>query len=88
MAQQTISKMETVQTAVEWLVEELYNEMKYGRDLTKNDRKVLDEIIQQAKAMEKEQIKTSFFEGTCDWTKPYLENMQKAEKYYELTFNK
>lgn len=44
------------QTAVEWLVEELYNEMKYGRDLTKNDRKVLDEIIQQAKDIENKQI--------------------------------
>ena len=54
------------QTAVEWLVEELYNEMGYGRDLTKSDRKVLDEIIQQAKQMEADQSDRDYNQGFSD----------------------
>ena len=61
------------QTAVEWLIEELHNEMGYGRDLTKSDRKVLDEIIQQAKQMEADQSKAN-----CD-----IARMQGWSKGYE-----
>lgn len=54
------------QTAIEWLIEELHNEMGYGRDLTKSDRKVLDEIIQQAKVMEADQSDRDYNQGFSD----------------------
>lgn len=67
------------QTAVDWLHYKWSNckEWKWEE---------IEQWFEQAKAIEKEQIKTAFFEGTCDWRKPYLENMQKAEKYYNVTY--
>ena len=44
------------QTAVEWLVEQLENH----NGVTRNE---FDNVIQQAKAMEKEQIGKAFFQG-------------------------
>ncbi len=87
----TIFKIETTQnmaqvTAVEWLIESLLS--IYTNEGLSYNQKAVDAklVIDKAKAMEKEQIKTAFFEGTCDWRKPYLENMQKAEKYYNVTY--
>lgn len=46
------------QTAVEWLAKELYEKFEM-----KGDGKVFDELLNQAKAMEKDQIKSSFNKG-------------------------
>ena len=69
---QDISKMETTQTAVEWLVKELNLE---GYDYT----------ISQAKAMEKEQIMKAVYDGMGTNFDP---NMGRAEQYYNETYNK
>ena len=77
MAQQTaVSKMETTQTAVEWLINE-------WPILESN---IPPRIIEQAKAMEKEQIKDAVIYGldedghTGDW------KISVAQKYYNKTF--
>lgn len=69
-------------TAVQWLIEQVKS--KEWQDMFIWHK---EEAFEQAKAMEKKQIKTAYFEGTCDWSKPYLENMEKAEKYYNVTYN-
>jgi hypothetical protein len=63
------------QTAVEWLVEQLME-----RDFIKKNF----EIIEQAKAMEKEQIKDAFKHGEI----PPLFDILSAEQYYNETYNK
>lgn len=76
MAQQTISKMETVQTAVEWLVKELKLE---GYDYT----------VEQAKAMEKEQIMNAYGTGVVAGaiTDEFYENSYEvSEQYYNETY--
>jgi hypothetical protein len=64
------------QTAVEWL----YNE------LTKvwYDVKSSQELLEQAKAMEKEQIRMAFTDGKLDGKFKDL----KSEQYYNETYNK
>ena len=59
------------QTAVEWLVEKLDQNFDY----------VADTIIEQAKAMEKEQIKDAWDNGCED--DGIIDN---AEQYYNETF--
>jgi hypothetical protein len=65
------------QTAVEWLEEQ----MKTWSDLPRWQR---DEIIQQAKQMEKEQIIDAYWNGTIDLKKN--EALKIAEQYYNETF--
>jgi hypothetical protein len=61
------------QTAVEWLV----SQQKHGKFF-------YDEIIEQAKEMEKEQIINAYWEG---FPKPYSQEMiTEAEQYYNETF--
>jgi len=60
------------QTAVEWLEQQLFN--KRGK-FTKGD-------IDQAKAMEKEQIVNAY--NDCEWTGDH----EDGEQYYNETFNK
>ena len=73
MAQQTdISKMERTQTAVDWLVKELELE---GYDYT----------IQKAKALEKEQIKDAYWNGTIDISKEQA--LIEAEDFYNSYYN-
>jgi hypothetical protein len=67
------------QTAVEWLVEE-FKEKLTGNNLP---NWVLD-VIQQAKAMEKEQISIAYKEG---WNCPHGEGFpETGEQYYNETF--
>ena len=79
--------MEVKQTAVEWLVEQLeimeskaYNNMiqiEMGRDNYK-------EIIEQAKEMEKEQIRNAYYTGVDD----VEDNIDReAEQYYKETYD-
>jgi hypothetical protein len=59
------------QTAVEWF---------YQRILAED----IKEVFEQAKAMEKEQIKMAFVDGKLDGKFEYLE----SEQYYKETYNK
>jgi hypothetical protein len=72
-------------TAVEWLIDRLldgslrFEETDMGFLISINN----DEI-EQAKAMEKEQIKMAFIDGKLDGKFEYLE----SEQYYNETYNK
>ena len=73
---QAISKMETTQTAVEWLIQELELE---GYPF----------IIKLAKAMEKEQIVKALERGFDEGCKfPEDITLNNAEQYYNETYNK
>ena len=69
------------QTAVEWLVEE-FKEKLTGNNLP---NWVLD-VIQQAKAMEKEQIKDAFVECWKENTPDGYECKLSAEEYCAKTY--
>ena len=74
------------QTAVQWLVEKL---MK--GDFVNNP----DELIEQAKAIEKEQIMDAFEQQVTQWTPEILEDgtlrvsniLRSAEQYYNETYD-
>jgi len=63
------------QTAVEWLVDNLHylHSTKW------------DDIVEQAKEMEKEQIKNAWIDDRFPLDKEWVK--QCAEKYYNETFN-
>lgn len=65
------------QTAVEWLMDKLPT-------IDKNDP-YYENIIQQAKAMEKQQIMKAVYDGMKSNFDP---NMGRAEQYYNETYNK
>ena len=67
---------ETKQTAVEWLLDRIEDV-----DLTE---KLWENVKQQAKEMEKEQIKNAFAKGNCLYGYETNEAMQKI--YYEKTY--
>lgn len=69
--------METTQTAVDWLVDKLMQ----GEFINNPD-----ELIQQALAMEKEQIIDAFYEGMQANT--FDSNKGRALMYYNKTYNK
>jgi len=64
--------METKQTAVEWLAEQLMHP------------KIHNPYIEQAKAMEKQQIEKAFYDGDCNGTFETI----NASKYYNETYGK
>ena len=66
------------QTAVEWLVDRLPT-------IDKNDP-YYEDIIQQAKAMEKEQIVDAFVECWKENMPEGYECKQSAEQYYNETY--
>ena len=73
------------QTAVEWLVDYLTNikELYFIRqDLNINEQNILNDIIEQAKEIEKEQIMKAFKHGELP---PLFDNLS-AEQYYNETF--
>jgi hypothetical protein len=74
---QDISKMEKTQTAVEYLLEKLYNDYRFEFSGT---------IVDKAKAMEKEQLKDAYWNGTIDITKE--EALSNAEDFYNEWYNK
>ena len=64
------------QTAVEWLYENIL--------LTPLDIRSINECLEQAKEMEKEQIINAYWDG---YIKPYSQEMiTEAEQYYNETF--
>jgi hypothetical protein len=72
------------QTAVEWLVEQIS-----GLD-TGISYHYFKEKVEQAKAMEREQIKSAFTKGDLfaeDYFYPEKPNVDCSENYYNETFN-
>jgi hypothetical protein len=76
--------MENKQTAVEWLVEKLTNRQNGVFDGF--PIMSLDEIYEQAKAMEKEQIIDSFRNGLDDFYDKDTFYYENGEKYYNETY--
>jgi len=77
------------QTAVEWLVDYLNNikELPFIRqNLNINEQNILNDIIQQAKEMEKEQMIKFADEYECECTHPYKGRVMSVEQYYNETF--
>jgi len=69
-------------TAVEWLVEQLAPSVSL-------QQKYIDELLEQAKEMGKEQIIESYCQGCFDISKD--ENIfprETSEQYYNETYNK
>jgi hypothetical protein len=62
------------QTAVEWLIEKLDQNFDY----------VADTLIEQAKQMEKEQIKQAYNDGKAAVIN--IKNNMSLEEYYDKTF--
>ena len=72
------------QTAVEWLVEQIENDSDtifYDRNLHP-----FEKYVDQAKAMEKEQIKDAHLIGLI--TSMEMEATKQAEHYYQKTYGK
>ena len=70
------------QSSIEWVVDQLIEKdllMIYGKPLEDND---LIEILNQAKAMHKEEIETTYEEGMFH----HIYGMTPKE-YYDETFN-
>jgi hypothetical protein len=69
--------METKQTAVDWMEEQIRLKMM--------GLSTIENIFQQAKAMEKEQIKDAFTDG-CIGELYELNAYYTSEKYYNNTY--
>jgi hypothetical protein len=68
-------------TAVEW-----FNQQLVDRQNGKGDSRSWNEILQQAKAMEKEQIKEAYWNGTTDMEKE--DALLMAEDYFNEYYKK
>jgi hypothetical protein len=68
------------QTAVNFLIEQMF--VKSGIEVTKDNNPDLFDLFDQAKEMEKEQIKEAFKHGELP---PWFVNFD-AEQYYTQTF--
>lgn len=79
----TVSKMETTQTAVEWLIKQV-NHQFWGNVMID----IPKEVIVQAKAMEKEQIINAWRNGDNDSMYSPQELDQQAEQYYNETYER
>ena len=77
------------QTAVEWLIDYLKNikALPFIRqNLNINEQNILNDIIEQAKEMEKQQIMDSFVECWKANVPDGIECKLDAEQYYNETF--
>jgi len=68
-------------TAVEWLEDELKANLK--KVILEGDSELMESLFEQAKEMEKEQIKDAYYKGGDDLTKMHF---IESEQYYKLTF--
>jgi hypothetical protein len=68
------------QTAVEWLANELYEKFEM-----RGDGLLYDDILKQAKEMEKQQIIDAYASGYIDGV---AQNKITAEQYYNETYKK
>jgi hypothetical protein len=73
------------ETAVEWLVEQMEKD-SYQILFGKLNASI--ETIEQAKAMEKEQIMKSYAEGCADSILDESTDKIRSEQYYKETYNK
>jgi hypothetical protein len=73
------------QTAVEWLVRELNQELNYI-PIVQWDR--IRDIVQRAKAMEKEQIVNAYSMGLSDEGIKSIHTKANAEEFYDETYGK
>jgi len=73
-------------TAIEWLIGRFHYEGFIGsfcsEELIKSKREIMIEIIDQAKAMEKEQIKDAWLNSLTKG------DYNSAEEYYQSTYGK
>ena len=67
-------------TSIEWLIKELRIEMNLS-----GDGRVLDEILEEAKAMHKKEI-IDAFSHTEIMSGEYFQVFDNAEEYYKETF--
>jgi hypothetical protein len=65
------------QTAVEWLVKEIYRDLVYDNNVKS--------LIDQAKQMEKEQVQNAFDEGV-DWHRDYFGKQKGMVKNLPETY--
>jgi hypothetical protein len=72
--QAAVSKMETTQTAVEWIEDNIQSDMTFMEFMG---------LIRQAKAMEKEQVVKAWDLGRRD-----IDYHADGEQYYNETYNK
>lgn len=72
------------QTAIEWLIEKLSYETSDGTIISHH--LIINKLVEQAKAMEKEQIKEAFDKGLITENVYYGYDDEKAEQYYNETF--
>ena len=70
--------MENNQTAVEWLFQRLWEEQK--------DKMTWHSIFNEAKEMEKEQIKNAYGQGVADEAGEILDSTKDAEEYYNKNY--
>ena len=87
----TVKQMETKQTAVDWLVEQIQNgkiEIIYSDKI--HSIKCIPTIVQQAKEMEKEQIEDAFQCGKWDWSEHITKGTESKDlaQYYNKTYGK
>jgi hypothetical protein len=71
------------QTSVEWLKKRIRVELTYEQDI------LFEELFEQAKEMEKEQIKSAFTKGDLfaeDYFYPEKPNVDCSENYYKQTY--
>lgn len=76
--------METKQTAVEWLVKELNQKIDF---IPMNKWDIIRNIIEQAKAMEKEQIMDAHEQAYIKMNLSFSA-ADRAEQFYEETYKK
>jgi hypothetical protein len=70
------------QTAVEWLIEQLNPDMKTMQG------NILQDLLEQAKEMEKAQIMEAFEDGACsEYPFPFCK-VKMGEYYYNETYEK
>jgi len=65
-------------TSIEWLMKELYTEMNLS-----GDGRVLDEILEEAKEMHKQEIIDAWDMGRFN-----IDEVGLGEEYYQETFKK
>jgi hypothetical protein len=70
-----------MKTAVEW-----YNQQIVDRQNGNGDSRSRDEIFEQAKEMEKEQIKDAYINGRYEADKIVMGQNFYAKQYYNETF--
>ena len=75
------------QTAIEWLLDQL--ECFGNKHELTVSWATVDELVEQAKEMEKEQIMESYKDSTCQFSvDSRIDCPKSAEQYYNETFNK